>query len=280
VDDPLPEADGAWTLRRAGFVSEDGVRVTNFTPDPSAPSSVAPAMGWLRGFPRGGVALQLWFGEGDPVGPPPLRDSEFPLSPASFRRIRPYVGGREPSPDYRSFFADGFDLNAAIWFGPAATRADRQPLWRVVRSLRFPALRAGTVWQQRYYVLGLASRYSTGSVTSFPAVSLPHGLGKREGFYLIHAPRAFYVIDQTFQRSLNPANTCPVRLDRQRFHFFCPGTRLRWDRLGRPLWPHAGSGAYPALETKVATVAQDGHVLFCSFFGGLLGLDLEGNPWA
>jgi hypothetical protein len=54
---------------------------------------------------------------------------------------------------------------------------------------------------------------------------------------------------------------------------------LRWNRTGRPLWPHAGNGVYAALDVKVATVAADGHVLFCPFFGGLLGLDLKGNPW-
>jgi len=28
-----------------------------------------------------------------------------------------------------------------------------------------------------------------------------------------------------------------------------------------------------------ATVAQDGHILFSPFWGGVLGVDLRGSPW-
>jgi len=264
-----------------GLFTTDGIRLTNFPPDLRAPSRGTPSMGWLRNFPDHGVALQIWFGERLPAVPP-LRDSELPLSPESFETIRPYVGRREPSPLYRSFYADGFAFAAAVWLGLHATGAERQAIWAVVRSLRFPSLREGTIWQNRYYVLGPASRYVTGSVTSFSASSLPRdrfSFSKPVGFYLIHAPRAFYVVKQLFQNPTSPSTQCTVAFDPKAFQFFCTGTDLRWDRLGQPLGAHAGSGSDWAKPLHVATVAQDGHVLFCPFFGGVLPIDLEGDPW-
>jgi hypothetical protein len=40
----------------------EGIRLTNFSPDLGAPSSVLPPMGWLRSFPDEGVALHIWGG--------------------------------------------------------------------------------------------------------------------------------------------------------------------------------------------------------------------------
>jgi hypothetical protein len=267
-----------------GMGGSDGVRVSNFPPNLGAPGTGVPPMGWLRSFPADGVAVQIWIGERFPVGVPPLRDSAFPLSPSSFRRIRPYVGGKEPDPWYRGFYGDGYSFAAAVWLGPHASRAKQQAAWAVVRSLRFPGLREGTIWHGTYYVLGRASRYPTGSVTTFPASSLPGsrsflGVMSRRGFYLIHAPRAFYVIDRLFQKSAKPFTRCTVAFDPKAFQFFCPVTDLRWNRVGQPLGAHAGSGLDWALPLHVATVAQDGHVLFSPFFGGLLPVDLKGNPW-
>jgi hypothetical protein len=200
------------------------------------------------------------------------------------RRIsgeRPYVGGNEPAPRYRVIYGDGFTFTAAVWLGPHASRAEQHAIWAVVRSLRFPSLQEGTFWQEEYYVLGPASRYPPGSVTAFPAATLPSSpFAKRGGFYLIHAPRAFYVITKVFRDAAPGSSaTCQVAFDRKTFQFFCPGTDLRWDRVGEPLGAHAGSGPDWALQLHVATVAQDGHVLFSPFFGGLLPVDLQGNPW-
>lgn len=263
----------------------DGARITNFSPDLSAPSSGSPAMGWLRKFPKNGVALQLWFGERIPTVPP-LRDTRLPLARGSFHPIRlpggrdyRYVGGAEPTPLYRMFFADGFPFSAAVWFGPRSTRADRQAIWRVVGSLSFPALREGTLWQGRYYVLRRAARYPTGSVTLIPSSSLPHAAFKPRALYLIHAPRAFYAIRQTFQLDTQPFTTCQMAFDRRAFQFFCPGTHLRWDRVGRPIGPHAGNQDW-MLPLVPATVAHDGHILFSPFFGDDLRVDLKGSPWA
>ncbi|HEX9311295.1 MAG TPA: hypothetical protein VGA30_00520, partial [Actinomycetota bacterium] len=102
---------------------------------------------------------------------------------------------------------------------------------------------------------------------------------KPEGFYLIHAPRAFYVVKQIFQNPTSSSSKCTVAFDPKAFQFFCPSTDWRWDRVGQPLGANAGGGPEWALPLHVATVAQDGHVLFSPFFGGLLPLDLKGNPW-
>jgi hypothetical protein len=286
-----------WTIRvpaglaarhflNTGRVTIDGVRVTSFPPDLRVPGNGTPPMGWLRRFPADGVAVQIWSGEGGPAGLPPLRDSTFPLSPSSFHQIRPYVGGTEPHPWYREGYGDGYSFNAAVWLGPHANRADQQAAWAVVQSLRFPRLREGTLWHGTYYVLGPASRYPTGSVTRFPASSLP---GSRsfpggfrsaiKGFYLIHAPRAFYVITRLFQQPMKPYTTCTMAFNSRAFQFSCPGTGLRWNRIGQPLGAPTGKGPDLALPLRVATVAQDGHVLFSPFFGGLLPVDLHGNPW-
>jgi hypothetical protein len=277
-----------------GLITCDGVRVTNFLPDIQARSTYTPPMSWLRSFPANGVAVQIEFSERLPA-PPPLRDSAFPLSPSSFRQTRPYVGGKEPHPWSRGFWGDGFPFTATVWVGHDASRAERHAAWAVVRSLRFPALREGTIWRApawltgvRYYVLGRASRYPVGSVTTFPPASLP---GSRsfpggfrsaiKGFYLIHAPRAFYVITKVFQTQPPPSFkvfTCTVAFDPKRFQFYCPGTGLRWNRAGQPIGAHAGSRDW-AMGLHIATVAQDGHVLFSPEFGPLLPVVLKGSPW-
>ncbi len=129
-----------------GMISSDGVRVTNFPSGLRAPRYCTTPLGWLRSFPANGVAVQIWFSERIPA-PPPLRDSTFPLSPASFRRTRPHLGGKEPQPQVSGFYGDGFPFAAAVWVGHDASRAGRHAAWAVVRSLRFPALREGTIWR-------------------------------------------------------------------------------------------------------------------------------------
>jgi hypothetical protein len=256
----VPKGLRAHHFRIPGRVTMDGVRVTSFPPDLRAPSNGTPPMGWLRTFPADGVAVQIWTGEGGPVAAPPLRDSTFPLTRSSFSLSPPYVGGTEPRPWYCDCSGDGISFAAAVWIGPDASRAERHAAWAVVRSLRFPRLREGTIWHG-YYVLGRASRYPTGSVTTFPVASLPGNHRKYlEGFYLIHAPRAFYVIPKVFQESSKPFTTCTTAFDPKRSQFYCPGTNLRWDRGGHPIGAHAGSGDW-VLRRYAATVAQDGHIL-------------------
>lgn len=283
-----------WTIRvppgltaqyflSSGRVTSQGVRVTSFPPDLQVASTDSPPMGWLRQFPADGVAVQIWSSEGGPAGPPPLRDSQFPLSPSSFQLVSPFVGGSEPHPWYRALSGDGIGLVAAVWIGPRASRAAQQAAWGVVRSLRFPRLREGTFWHGTYYVLGPASRYPPGSVTLIPRSSLPGSRAVsakvREGFYLIHAPRAFYVIPRLAQKPTSPYTTCTMAFNKKAFQFYCPGTRLRWDRIGQPIGPNGGSGPGWNLELIPATMAQDGHILYSPFWGSVLGVDLHGSPW-
>jgi hypothetical protein len=174
-----------------GLITCDGVRVTNFRPDLPARSTDTPPIGWLRSFPASGVAVQIEFSERIP-GPPPLRDSAFPLPPSSFRRTGPYAGGAEPPPRSRDFYGNGFPFTATVWAGHDASRAGRRAAWAVVRSLRFPALREGTIWRAparltgvRYYVLGpLRDTRRDPSQRSRPrpcraAVRFPGGSGPR-----------------------------------------------------------------------------------------------------
>jgi hypothetical protein len=241
------------------FPTSGGSRVTNFVPDLSGPGTGSPPMPWLRSFPANGVALQIWYDNELPA-PPPMGESALPLSEGSFSRVRPYVGGREPAPMYRDFVANGVTYDAAVWIGPQASAQARRAIWSVLRSLSFTPLQAGTVLHQMFYVLGPATRYVKGSVTLIPASSLPKSLGTPESFYLIHTPRGYYAINQQFDNHAKPPITCSLAFDPNTSQFRCPGTNLRWDRLGQPLGSHSGSADW-ALGIRMATVAQDGHML-------------------
>jgi hypothetical protein len=258
-------------FRDQGRFVADGVRVTTFAPDLGAPNTGleagVPNMRWLRDFPADGVAVQIWSLEGPP-GMPSLHDSTFPLDRSSFQQFGLYTGGRQTLPFYRSFQGDGFSFTAALWFGSRASDNNKSAAWAVVRSLRFPALRTGTIWHHTFYVVGVASRYPIGSITAFPASALPRGsFGRRGGFWLLRYRRGFYVIEDGFPNPANHYRSCSVTFDARTHRFACPGAGLRWDRNGLPIGPHAPSGLDSALPLHFATVSQDGHVLFSPFFG-------------
>jgi hypothetical protein len=260
--------------RRIESHASEGVRITNFSPRLSADDRSSPPMQWLRRFPADGVGLQIWWLD-DPVGVPwASRPSTLPLTRGSFQPSRPYVGGSEPHPFYRPFFIAGFGLAAALWVGPRSSRGDRQALWRIVRSLHFPRLRAGTVWQHAWYVLGPASRYQNRSVILFPRSSFPRDkrlFWRPGGFYLVHSTHhpqrfghlyvgPFYGIEQVFVSPERFHSKCKVSFDAKDAQFFCPGTDLRWDETGEPIAAHAGNenwtlGALPVTHT------QDGNLL-------------------
>lgn len=255
------------SFRDQGRYVAEGVRVTTFAPDLGEPSTGTPAMGWLRDFPANGVAVQIWILQGPP-GMPSLHDSRFPLAPSSFERVRPYVGGSEPRPMYRSFQGDGFGFAVALWFGPQASNKNKSAAWAVVQSLKFPALRTGTIWHHTFYVLGVASRYPVGSITAFPATALPRGsFGGRKGFWLLRYRRGFYVIEDEFANPANHYRACAVTFDARTHQFACPGAALHWDRNGLPIGPHAPSGLDSALPLHAAPVTAGGSVLFSPFFG-------------
>jgi hypothetical protein len=78
------------------------------------------------------------------------------------------------------------------------------------------------------------------------------------------------------QQPVKPYTTCTLAFDRKAVQFYCPGTDLRWNRIGQPTAAPAG-GRWD-LPLVPATVAQDGHILFSPFWGDVLRLDLKGNP--
>jgi len=268
-----------WSIRvPAGFLvhhitgeyrrSLDGVRVTNFRPDLGRPTGSEPETGWLRSFPATGAAAQIWY-LGGPPGSTPTRGSRFPLRASSFERVRPYVGGAEPAPAYRTFAADGFVFNAAVWTGPDASAADKRAIWSVIESLRFPRLRQGTTLNNTVYVLGPARGYPNGSVTVFRAASLPLIRYPRftRGFYLVHGSRGFYVTDRLFISPAPPRVPCTVAFDRVSSRFYCPGTKLRWTVAGRLLGRHTGPKYGWDLSPRAAAVSTDGHILVSPAFG-------------
>jgi hypothetical protein len=251
-----------WTL--------DGIRVTNFAPDLGHRTGQEPEMGWLRSFPASGVAAQIWY-LGGPAYAAPARSSRFPLRASSFHRVRPYAGGPEPAPAYRSFSADGYGFNAAVWAGPHASQADKRAIWHVIRSLRFPRLRQGTSFNGSVYVLGPAADYPAGSVTGFAGSTLPTIARPRytRGFYLVHTSRGFYVVDRFFLVPTRPAAPCTVAFDRASSLFYCPGTKLRWNVAGRHIRPPGPRYAGWDLPLGVAAISTDGHILVSPSFGRL-----------
>jgi len=273
ADEPLvtyADPRFGWTLRvprgllvreftSGGFFESSGLMVSNFPTTPHGGNGT-PDMSGLRDFPATGVAVQIWFGQRLPVPPPPGNDP-LPLDPRSFREIRPYVGGREPTPLYVTFAEDGFYFSAAMWFGPDASVEDRMAIETVLRSLEFPQLREGTIWQNRYYVLGPADRYAVGSVTRIDASSLPQDRESfsepPESFFLLHAPGGFYVVRGVDSSS---GSDCQVRFDVTAFEFECPAPGQRWDREGRAIG-RVDSERFD-LGPHAALVALDGHVLY------------------
>jgi hypothetical protein len=286
-----------WTIRHArrmhtghftsnGMFTADGEWVANFdlgaTGDETRGGGI-PDLRRLRTFPDDGAALMIWFGERLPA-PPPLRDSRFPLTMETLHPIARYVGGSEPIPRYRTFDGNGSSFAVAVWFGPHASANDRRSIERTLESLRFPPLRTGTFRARRYYVLSRVQAYPKGSVTHIAASTLPAiqpCCFTRSGFYLVHAPRALYAIPDTFAYP-DSKRSCRLTYDPNAQVFSCPSTTLRWNRDGTLVAsPDSNAGHAPDwdLGLHVATVAQDGHVLYSPFFGALLGLRLKGSPW-
>jgi hypothetical protein len=258
----------------------DGVRLTSFVPDMSNPIGDEPEMGWLRTFPSTGVAAQIWY-LGALGGAYSARSAAFPLKPRTFSRTRPYEGGAEPHPFYRYFGANGYAFSAAVWIGHDASAADKRAIWSVIRSLRFPALHARTIYHDAVYVLGRTSAYPVGSVTVIQPSSLPVGprLRHPQGFYLVHAPRAFYVPEKIFGYPVRPFRTCPVSYNPATSQFYCPGTNLRWNRKGQPIGAHAGDGRQWQLQPRLAAVSTNGHVMYGPSFGPLQPF-FRGSPWS
>jgi hypothetical protein len=286
-----------WTIRHSkhlqvghftanGMFTADGAWVANFDVGANGDETRGgrvPDLRRLRTFPPRGVALMIWFGERLPA-PPPLRDTRFPVTAGTLHGITPYVGGTEPTPQYRIVYGDGSSFAVAVWIGPHASSQARGSIESTLESLRFPPLRTGTIRANRFYVLHPIQSYPVGSVTHVPASTLPVShpyFTTRHGFYLVHAPRALYAIPDQF-RYPDSNQTCALIYRPPSQRFACPGTHLQWGRDGRPVASSDSNAGYEsdwALGLHIATVAHDGHVLYSPFFGALLGLRMKGDPW-
>ena len=173
------------------------------------------------------------------AGGPPLllpaagHDTGLPLARTSFR---PRPGTRLAA---ATFVGNGWNLSATVWIGRHAGKADRDAVWRMVRSLHMRPLRPGeTTGEAPYLVADQAGSYPVASVT------------KVGGAFLIHAPHGFYALSVQNQ-SCEVMVTPPIA-------FSCLNGR-HWDRMGRPLWSNASLN--DALPFAPTVVARDGHVL-------------------
>lgn len=250
-------------IHAEGRVTVRGAVISNVSIE--QPESLAE----LQNFPADGVALRIWHNEGGPLFPIASDDASFPLSMEDLHPIEPYVGGSEPQPLYRSFFARGLDFNVAVWFGVGASDETRTAISDVLSSLRFPATEPGTVLNDRMIVLDDTSTYETGSVTRYDRSELNINSGRLAeytgpfAFYLVRAPNGFYAISTDF---LGNGQRCDLQVDRPSMTFSCPGTHWSWDREGRTLtrgdpWPD-GTDDLVVLPTPIS---WDGHVMIDPF---------------
>jgi hypothetical protein len=145
-----------------------------------------------------------------------------------------------------------------VRIGAHASAADRDALWKMVRSIRRRGLRPGeTTGEAPYVVAEQADSYPVGSVT------------KVGGAFLVHAPHGFYALAQAYG-SCDLTFTLPVA-------FSCPDGR-QWDRVGRPLW--ANALPTDALWFAPTDVAGDGHVLVAEHsLEGANADDVERQLW-
>jgi hypothetical protein len=130
------------TFSTGGLFESDGVWVANFDAAVTGTCCPIPNISAFRRFPADGAAFMLWFGQRLPSRLPKA-DSALPLTPERLLPTQPYVGGAEPTPLFLSFAADGIYFATSVWFGPAASAADRRSVADILGSVRFPHLRAG-----------------------------------------------------------------------------------------------------------------------------------------
>jgi hypothetical protein len=211
-----------------------------------------PTDSWLtfRRFPKDGVAfavLQMGGGPMPDLSPPEQR---FPLSRSDFAVVEfaPPQG-----PLVHRMMANGEQWYVVAWFGPEASGSDKDKIWRIVDSLRFPPLRSGTI-SGSFYVLEDASHYPVGTVRRFagkPSAYMPP-------FFLVHAPGGMYTV--SWEQKFEPK--CHMAFDRPRFEFYCATHRGRWDRMGRAIdGPASDLQFNDDLSLGKTKIGRDGQVL-------------------
>lgn len=214
---------------------------------------IDPPRDTLGVFPADGLAFRMQRLEGGPAPVLDLPETRLPLRLASFTDSDAYPG-TSPRPLARTVVANGRNYLALAWIGESASPELRTSLERVVSSLTFPRLRAGTQVGDGFSVLRLETRYPLGSFTRVRAQGQP--------FYFVHAPGGFYGVGWRQQTLAGGYKArCALALDARRREFFCTNMRARWDRVGRVLDLPPGASRGDPLNLAVAKVAWDGHVL-------------------
>jgi hypothetical protein len=212
-------------------------------------------------FPPDGAAFALLSFEAGPMPDLSPPEARFPLSRESFEPL-------DDAPQktlLHAMIANGKRWEAMVWFGPKASSSDKEKIWRIVESIRFPPQRPGTT-SGEFYVLDDASHYALGSVTKFPGRESPDKYASYvPAFYLVHAPKGIYAIGwpPKFERK------CHMGVDRRRMRFFCATRRGWWNRMGDALdSPVAGQLPDDALWLGQAKIGRDGQVLVGNWFQG------------
>lgn len=175
-----------------------------------------------------------------------------------------------------------------VWLGRDAPARLRTVLVRMIGSIKFDPLRAGTT-HGAVAVVQKASHYPDGSFTLLHiggqvcAGGVETCQNASEPIYLIHAPGHFDLSNLPLDARCVPASSClpfgsfyaigwrdktgypsacDLRLDRRDEQFYCTNTRARWDLGGRPITiPNSGHDYPTALSFDVAKIAWDGRII-------------------
>ena len=216
---------------------------------------------YFRRFPPDGAAFALVSMGGGPAPDLSPPEARFPLSRDDFKPIR---GAPPPTPLFHGMIANGEPWQAVVWFGPKASSSDKDTIWKIVESIKFPPQRRGTT-SGEFYVLGEASNYPVGSATKFRGKESADYSSDVPAFYLVHAPKGMYAVGW-------PANfesTCHMGFDRQPMTFFCSTHRGQWNRMGDAIQPPvADQLPGDALWLGQAKIGRDGQVLVGNWFQG------------
>jgi hypothetical protein len=253
------------THRNYTMVSFQYYVVTNAVADRK---SIAPYSGDLSKLPPRSAVFLIERVNGGPMPALSEPETHFPLRASSFKHIRGVSLPGGASWCESPVWANGWNLDAHVYFGPRASKADRAAIWRVFSSLRFKSLRTGQrTGEGRFLVLRKQSSYPIGFVKRMDANT-----------FLVRAPHGFYGIGGLAYAS--PSHfPCRVRFVRSEFEFVCVNGSRRWDRIGRPLWK--GASWRDNLGVLVAVkVGQDGHVLFCAGETAFGDRRLERRYWS
>jgi hypothetical protein len=208
----------------------------------------------FRRFPPDGAAVGLIQQGGGPMPDLSPPEARFPLSRSSFTPVR---GAPSPRPLIHGMIANGSPWLVAVWFGPKASRRDREEIWKIVESIRFPKQRTGTM-SGDFYVLEDASRYPLGSVVQFAGKNLPERSSYVPPFFLVHAPGGLYTV--SWQPRFEPK--CHMAFDRSRYEFYCTTHKGRWNRMGEVIErPESDLQYNDSLDLGQAKIGRDGQVL-------------------